>query len=198
MQFQLIFNICQLTVQLDRLTNSGRETRKRQKLLQVQVRSLVEERADFLAQLQDQHREINALKRRLGIAEKENEDLVKGPVRASFIDLHAQTIVNHTNAIQQEIDDPHRARFSTAELKEILHERDDLKLHIGDLEEELKVYKPADEPSAEEKYAFYVDVTVCVCVLVSSPFDFLFCSRLPSFRMLSHKFGIRFTDRTGL
>lgn len=71
----------QLTVQIDRLTGSGRESRKRQKLLQVQVRSLVEERADFLAQLQDQHREINALKRRLGIAEKENEDLVKGPVR---------------------------------------------------------------------------------------------------------------------
>lgn len=65
---------------MERLNNSGRESRKRQKLLQVQVRSLVEERADFLAQLQDQHREIIALKKRLGIAEKENEDLSKFPV----------------------------------------------------------------------------------------------------------------------
>lgn len=68
---------------MERLNNSGRESRKRQKLLQVQVRSLVEERADFLAQLQDQHREIIALKKRLGIAEKENEDLSKFPVSLS-------------------------------------------------------------------------------------------------------------------
>lgn len=81
MGFFFVIVVVQLTVQLDRLTNSGRESRKRQKLLQVQVRSLVEERADFLAQLQDQHREIIAMKRRLGIAEKENEDLAKGPVR---------------------------------------------------------------------------------------------------------------------
>lgn len=118
-----------LTVQLERLNKSGKESRKRQKLLQVQVRSLVEERADFLAQLQDQHREIIGLKKRLGIAEKENEDLSKGP----------------------EEDDPHRARFTTAELKDILNERDDLKLQIIDLEEELKLYKPAEEPKIEEK-----------------------------------------------
>lgn len=76
----MILKNAQLTIQMDRLNNSGRESRKRQKLLQVQVRSLVEERADFLAQLQDQHREIIALKKRLGIAEKENEDLSKFPV----------------------------------------------------------------------------------------------------------------------
>lgn len=52
---------------------------------------------------------------------------------------------------QPEEDDPHRARFTTAELKEILTERDELKLHIIDLEEELKIYKPAAEPSIEEK-----------------------------------------------
>lgn len=69
---------------MERLNNSGRESRKRQKLLQVQVRSLVEERADFLAQLQDQHREIIALRKRLGIAEKENEDLSKFPVSLSI------------------------------------------------------------------------------------------------------------------
>lgn len=51
----------------------------------------------------------------------------------------------------QEEDDPHRARFTTAELKEILNERDDLKLQIIDLEEELKVYKPVEEPLTEEK-----------------------------------------------
>lgn len=74
----------QVNIQIERLTNSGRESRKRQKLLQVQVRSLVEERADFLAQLQDQHREILSLRKRLGIAEKENEDLSKCQVWHNF------------------------------------------------------------------------------------------------------------------
>lgn len=75
--------------------------------------------------------------------------------------------------MQQEIDDPHRARFSTAELKEILNERDDLKLRIVDLEEELKVYKPVEEPSVEEKYVFY---SQCMCVYCFSLLIFHFCS----------------------
>ncbi|XP_037039328.1 RILP-like protein homolog isoform X2 [Bradysia coprophila] len=119
-----------LNIQMERLSNSSRESRKRQKLLQVQVRSLVEERADFLAQLQDQHREILSLRKRLGIAEKENEDLSK---------------------CQDEENDPHRARYSTAELKEILCERDELKSQINDLATELKTYKPVEELKIEEK-----------------------------------------------
>lgn len=45
--------------------------------MQNQVRTLCDERADFLVQLQDQQRDINALRQRLGLAQKENEDLVK-------------------------------------------------------------------------------------------------------------------------
>lgn len=79
---------------MDRVATSTRESRKRQKMLQVQVRTLVEERADFLAQLQDQHREIVGLKKRLGIAEKENEDLSKFPVRIFVCNYHVITHVN--------------------------------------------------------------------------------------------------------
>lgn len=43
----------------------------------MQVRTLCDERADFLVQLQDQQRDITALRKRLGLAQKENEDLVK-------------------------------------------------------------------------------------------------------------------------
>lgn len=108
----------QLTIQLDRLKNAGRESRKRQKILQMQIRTLCEERADFLAQMQDQHREIVTLKQRLGIAEKENEDLI----------------------CNNEEDD--KPRFTTAELKEVLSERNELKHRINDLEEELAACKP--------------------------------------------------------
>lgn len=124
--------VLQLTIQLERLKTSGRESRKRQKLLQLQIRSLVEERADFLAQLQDQHREILCLKKSLGMAEKENEDLSWESAK---------------NLDQ----DSNQARFSTTELKEILNERDNLKAQICDLEAELKHYRPTEEDSSPEE-----------------------------------------------
>lgn len=66
-----------MTSQVDRLTTIGKELRRKHKITQSQVRTLIDERADFLAQLQDQQREITTLRQSLGIAEKENEDLTK-------------------------------------------------------------------------------------------------------------------------
>lgn len=118
---------------MERLKQSGRDTRKRQKLLQIQIRSLIDERADFLAQLQDQHREIINLRKRLGIAEKENEDLINSN--------------NNSGAEADDggVGDLERARYTTAELKEIFRERDDLRARISDLEEELRLLKPMEE-----------------------------------------------------
>ncbi|XP_055621278.1 RILP-like protein homolog [Toxorhynchites rutilus septentrionalis] len=102
-----------MAMQVDRLKNTVSETRRRQKLMQNQMLTLLEERADFLAQLQDQQHEIMTLRKQLGIAEKENEDL--------------------TNMAKE--DD--RPRFSTVELKEILAERNELKIRVSDLEQDL-------------------------------------------------------------
>jgi hypothetical protein len=55
----------------------GKELRRKHRGSQAQVRGLIDERADFLAQLQDQHRELLGLRQRLGLAQKENEDLEK-------------------------------------------------------------------------------------------------------------------------
>lgn len=63
--------------QLERLTNQNRELRRKHRTLQTQVRTLCDERADFLVRLQDQQRDIGALRQRLGLAQKENEDLAK-------------------------------------------------------------------------------------------------------------------------
>lgn len=74
-----------MSIQIERLQGTNRDTKKRQKVLQLQIRTLVEERADFLAQLQDQHREIINLKKQLGVAEKENEDLTSFEVNENII-----------------------------------------------------------------------------------------------------------------
>ncbi|XP_037957562.1 RILP-like protein homolog [Teleopsis dalmanni] len=116
-----------LNVQQERLKISGRDTRRRQKVLQTQVRNLCEERADFLAQLQDQYREINHLRKSLGLAEKENEDLVKSQ--------------------GDDPNDPNRPRYTTLELKELLNERDELLTTIENLNDELKALKPPEKLS---------------------------------------------------
>lgn len=121
-------DIEQMTAQVERLKHAAKETKKRQKMLQAQIRNLCEERADFLAQIQDQHREIISLKQKLGIVVKENEDLLSS---------------------KEEDDKP---RFTTAELKEVLTERNELKHRVNDLEEELASFKPIlPDPVPEEK-----------------------------------------------
>lgn len=66
-----------LKSQVERLNNTSKELRRKHKSFQSQVRTLCDERADFLVQLQDQQRDIMGLRQRLGLAQKENEDLVK-------------------------------------------------------------------------------------------------------------------------
>lgn len=88
------------------------------------MKTLCEERADFLAQLQDQCREINQLRKRLGLAEKENEDLVQ--------------------SYDDDQNDPNRPRYTTRELKELISERDELLTTIDNLNEQLAELKPAN------------------------------------------------------
>lgn len=114
----------------------GRELKRKQRQAQMQARGLVEERADFLAQLQDQNRELINLRARLGLARKENEDLSK----------YQQPHPDLTNKAIYDLDDPDRPRFTTTELKEILHERNELKARVSDLEDELENYRPKAQP----------------------------------------------------
>lgn len=117
----------------------------------MQARGLVEERADFLAQLQDQNRELIQLRGRLGLAKKENEDLSK-----------SQGCPDLTNKAVYDLDDPDRPRFTTAELKEILHERNELKARVSDLEDELEYYRPKPEMYVTILFylKYYASVTI--------------------------------------
>nr|QBB01761.1 RILP-like protein homolog [Cotesia chilonis] len=131
-----------LTIQVEKLSAVGRELKRKQRQAQMQSRGLVEERADFLAQLQDQNRELINLRARLGLARKENEDLTK-----------SQGCPDLTNKVVYDLDDPDRPRFTTAELKEILHERNELKARVSDLEDELELYRPKPETPEDDKDA---------------------------------------------
>lgn len=111
--------------EIEQQKHTNAEVKKRSKLLQNQVKTLCEERADFLAKIQDQHREMVTMKKKLGIAEKENEDLEK--------------------------DESTTPRFTIAELKEVLAERNELKNRVNDLEEELMAFKPLSSNVHDDK-----------------------------------------------
>ncbi|XP_015516926.1 RILP-like protein homolog isoform X7 [Neodiprion pinetum] len=139
---QKTLEIENLSGQVEKLGVVGRELRRKQRQAQMQARGLVEERADFLAQLQDQNRELINLRARLGLARKENEDLTK-----------CQPAPDFANKAVYDLDDPDRPRFTTAELKEILHERNELKARVSDLEDELELYRPKPETPEDDKDA---------------------------------------------
>ncbi|KRT80375.1 hypothetical protein AMK59_8729, partial [Oryctes borbonicus] len=122
-----------LKLQVERLTGTSRELRRKHKSLQLQIRNLCDERADFIVLLQDQQRDITFLRQRLGLAQKENEDLAKS------------SAVLPSDVVVYKVDDPNRPRFTTAELKNILHERNELKAKVSDLEDELENYRPKDQ-----------------------------------------------------
>lgn len=62
--------------EVDSLKSSSTESKRKARIVQSQIQTLCEERADFLAKIQEQHREMITLKKQLGIAEKENEDFM--------------------------------------------------------------------------------------------------------------------------
>ncbi|XP_076034107.1 rab interacting lysosomal protein like isoform X6 [Oratosquilla oratoria] len=121
-----------LTSQLEKLNILNREHRRRQRNNAAQMRSLIDERAELQARLQEEQRAGVQLRQRLGLAQKENEDLAS--VSTECPDL--------SNKLVFDRDDPNRPRFTMTELKEILYERNELKARVSDLEDELEMYRP--------------------------------------------------------
>lgn len=69
---------------MERLQATLKDLRRKHRITQMQCRSLVEERADILSQLQKQQKEFISLRQRFGMAQKENEDLSKSRVSNCF------------------------------------------------------------------------------------------------------------------
>jgi len=118
--------------QNEKLSNSNKDLRRKFRQSQSQLHCLVDERAELQVAVQDAERGTSLLMRRLGLAAKENEDLA----RSSF------TEPDMRNKIVYDLEDPARPRFTLAELKDILQERNSLKARVSDLEDELELYRP--------------------------------------------------------
>ncbi|KAG8251812.1 Rab interacting lysosomal protein-like 1 [Homalodisca vitripennis] len=132
------------------MTNLKKEMSRKQRLMQFQVRGLVDERADFLAQIQDLSHANIALREQLGEAVQENALLFNAcgrPQAGAEGGTLPSPALEKDNCTEAQ-EDPNRPRFTTAELKEILHERNNLKARVSDLEDELETFRPKQEPES--------------------------------------------------
>ncbi|CAL1273624.1 unnamed protein product [Larinioides sclopetarius] len=128
-----------MQLELDRLSKVNKELSHRNRYLQKQLYTLVEEKSDLQANIQNQQKECVDLQAQLSIAVKENMDLSSVEDQKK-LDLQGKLIIS--------LDDPNRPRFTLDELRHILFERNDLKAKISDLEDELSLHKPKNLTSS--------------------------------------------------
>jgi len=118
--------------QNEKLSGSNKDLRRKLRQSQSQLHCLVDERAELQVTLQDAQRETAILARRLGLATRENEELAQS----------ACSEPNLAGKVIYDLEDPNRPRFTLAELKDILQERNSLKARVSDLEDELELFRP--------------------------------------------------------
>ena len=116
-----------------------KDLRRKYRGTQNQMHTLIDERAELTAKVNDQNRDIVILQKKLGVANRECQDLTK----ASVIEMEGKLVF--------QADDPDRPRFSLPELRDILQERNHLKAKVSDLEDELAVYRPRKLSSTIQK-----------------------------------------------
>jgi len=126
--------------QNEKLSGSNKDLRRKLRQSQSQLHCLVDERAELQVTLQDAQRETAILARRLGLATRENEELAQS----------ACSEPNLAGKVIYDLEDPNRPRFTLAELKDILQERNSLKARVSDLEDELELFRPNTRDSDSE------------------------------------------------
>ncbi|KFD53040.1 hypothetical protein M513_06156, partial [Trichuris suis] len=115
----------------DRLERVNKELARKYKAVRLQGRSLVEEKTELISRLQDAEKAILALQLRLG-----------------------ETVKLH----EQSLDPDHVPKFTLAELREVLQEKNSLKARVMELEEELAQLRPSYDSSiskGEEEVLVY-------------------------------------------
>ncbi|XP_078598696.1 RILP-like protein 1 isoform X5 [Branchiostoma floridae x Branchiostoma japonicum] len=154
-----------LQSQVERLAKVNHDLRRKQALTQQQGKSLVEEKAHLQASLQGKEQEIAALKDRLGL----KGDLGDQIIREMMEGLEAlQTEEGDSSRGKEEppdqtppddpanldgklvidLSDPNRPRFTMTELRSVLQEKNELKIRLMEVEDELSKYKNEDETDA--------------------------------------------------
>lgn len=129
---QLEIEQCQ--AHLEQMSSVNKELYRKQRNSQLQTRALIEEKAEMQAQLQDQQRELQALKEKVKATTVRKSDEV--------FKTKSPTLPDLSKKVMYDVDDPDRPRFTMNELRKILFERNEYKAKISELQDELELLRP--------------------------------------------------------
>ncbi|XP_054884802.1 rab-interacting lysosomal protein isoform X2 [Poeciliopsis prolifica] len=119
-----------LQEQLDRFMKMNEELRHKQNVLQTQLKSMVERKADVETDLKEKNKEIERLQRQLNKADGNSS--LPSPSQT------AKESAEKPTAEQNEFDQP---CFTKKEVRDILFERNELKTNLFLVQEELNYYQ---------------------------------------------------------
>ncbi|XP_036907819.1 RILP-like protein 1 isoform X1 [Sturnira hondurensis] len=131
-----------LQQQQTRLMKINHDLRHRVTVVEAQGKALIEQKVELEADLQTKEQEMGSLRAELGkLRERLQGELSQNGEQEPEAEPGGEESVSEAEKLAVELKDPNRPRFTLQELRDVLHERNELKSKVFLLQEELAYYK---------------------------------------------------------
>ncbi|XP_044786209.2 RILP-like protein 1 isoform X4 [Bubalus bubalis] len=131
-----------LQQQQTRLMKINHDLRHRITVVEAQGKALIEQKVELEADLQTKEQEMGSLRAELGkLRERLQGELNQNGEEEPVAELGGEECVSEAEKVAMDLKDPNRPRFTLQELRDVLHERNELKSKVFLLQEELAYYK---------------------------------------------------------
>ncbi|XP_028335837.1 RILP-like protein 1 isoform X1 [Physeter macrocephalus] len=131
-----------LQQQQTRLMKINHDLRHRVTVVEAQGKALIEQKVELEADLQTKEQEMGSLRAELGkLRERLQGELSQNGEEEPVMELGGDGCVSEAEKVAMDLKDPNRPRFTLQELRDVLHERNELKSKVFLLQEELAYYK---------------------------------------------------------
>ncbi|XP_075390049.1 RILP-like protein 1 isoform X3 [Tenrec ecaudatus] len=133
-----------LQQQQTRLMKINHDLRHRVTVVEAQGKALIEQKVELEADLQTKEQEMGCLRAELGKLRERlhgGVELCQNGEQEPEMEPGAEEAVSEADRLAMELKDPSRPRFTLQELRDVLHERNELKSKVFLLQEELACYQ---------------------------------------------------------
>ncbi|XP_003796073.1 RILP-like protein 1 [Otolemur garnettii] len=133
-----------LQQQQTRLMKINHDLRHRVTVVEAQGKALIEQKVELEADLQTKEQEMGSLRAELGKLRERLQgqgELSQNGEEEPETEPIGEECVSDAEKVAMELKDPNRPRFTLQELRDVLHERNELKSKVFLLQEELAYYK---------------------------------------------------------
>ncbi|XP_025020162.1 RILP-like protein 1 [Python bivittatus] len=134
-----------LQQQQNRLMKINHDLRHRITVVEAQGKALIEQKVELEAYLQTKEQEMAVLRAELGkLREKPQGESSQNGEETQPEESNPEEFLSEAEKTAMDLKDPNRPRFTLQELRDVLHERNELKSKVFLLQEELLYYKSDD------------------------------------------------------